>query len=123
MKVWTFLAKKYHPKTSLYNTFMAPWQYWLGKAKLKSSFSATQNTPKKLLQNFKTSFKFLLTSDKHNLITANAVGLTFALFNVTSVQQVLFGIPQYVHAYFMDLLVSFFVAYLSLLTVQSVDLW
>jgi len=37
-----------------------------------------------------------MPSDKHNLITAKAMGLIFLLFNVTLSLDVPFGIPQYV---------------------------
>ena len=36
-----FSGQKYHPKTSLTNTFMAPWQYCLGISKPKNAFSMT----------------------------------------------------------------------------------
>ena len=48
-------------KTSLnYNTFTEPWQYWLGAAKPKSTFSATKNASNKLLQKI-IKLNFLLT--------------------------------------------------------------
>ena len=34
--------------------------------------------------------------DKHNLIMAKAMGLIFSLLDITSAQEVPFGIPQYV---------------------------
>ena len=37
-----------------------------------------------------------MRSDKHNSITAKDMGLIFSLFDVTSAQQVSFGILQYV---------------------------
>ena len=37
-----------------------------------------------------------MPSDKHNSIKAKATGLIFSLFDVTSAQQVPFGILQYV---------------------------
>ena len=37
-----------------------------------------------------------MSSDKCNLITAKATGLTFSLFDVASAREVPFGIPQYV---------------------------
>ena len=37
-----------------------------------------------------------MPSDKHNSIMAKATGLISSLFDVASVQQVPFGIPQYV---------------------------
>ena len=37
-----------------------------------------------------------MASDKRNSIMAKAMGLIFSLFDVTSAQQVPFGIPQYV---------------------------
>ena len=48
---------------------------------------------------------------------------TSSLFDVTSAQQVPFGIPQYVQCIFHGLLpVSPFVSHLPLLTAKSVDL-
>ena len=37
-----------------------------------------------------------MPSDKRNSIMAKATGLIFSLFDVTSAQQVPFGVPQYV---------------------------
>ena len=37
-----------------------------------------------------------MASDKRNSMMAKAMGLIFSLFDVTSAQQVPFGIPQYV---------------------------
>jgi len=37
-----------------------------------------------------------MSSDKHNLIMANAMSLTFSFIDVGSVQDVPFGIPQYI---------------------------
>ena len=37
-----------------------------------------------------------MPSDKHNSIMAKAMGLIFSLFDITSAQEVPFGIPQYV---------------------------
>jgi len=37
-----------------------------------------------------------MPSDQHNLITAKAMGLIYSLLDVTSTQEVPFGIPQYV---------------------------
>ena len=51
-----------------------------------------------------------MSSDKHNSIAVKAMGLIFSLFNVTSESagHVPFCIPQYIHAFFMDLPVSSF---------------
>ena len=38
----------------------------------------------------------LMPSDKHNSIMAKATGLIFSRFNITSAQEVPFGIPQYI---------------------------
>ena len=62
-----------------------------------------------------------MASDKRNSIMTKAMGLIFSLFDVTSAQQVPFGIPQY-NAFFMDLPAFSFVSHSSLLTVKSVDL-
>ena len=62
-----------------------------------------------------------MLSDKHNLIAAKATGLIFSLFDIASAREVPFGIPQYVQC-FMDLPVSSFVSYSSLLTAKSVNL-
>ena len=64
----------------------------------------------------------LMPSGKHNLITAKAMGLIFSLFDVTSSQDVPFGIPQYIQCIrhgltFFLLCVPFF-----LLTAKGVDL-
>ena len=37
-----------------------------------------------------------MPSDKHNSIAAKATGLIFSLFNVTSAQEVLLGLLQYI---------------------------
>ena len=37
-----------------------------------------------------------MPSDKHNSITAKAMGLIFSLFVIASAQEVPFGIPQYI---------------------------
>ena len=61
-----------------------------------------------------------MPSDKCNLITAKAMSLIFSLFDIAL--EVPFGIPQYVHCIVMNLSVSSFVSYSSLLTAKSVDL-
>ena len=65
-----------------------------------------------------------MPSDKRNLITAKATGLIFSLFDVTSAQEVPFGIPHYIQCILHGLTVpvSSFVSHSSLLTVKSVDL-
>ena len=47
-----------------------------------------------------------MPSDKHNLITAKAMGLIFSLLDITSSLDVPFGIPQYVQYILMDLPVA-----------------
>ena len=57
----------------------------------------------------------------HDLMPSDKpTSLIFSLFDITSAQEVPFGIPQYVQCILMDLLVSSFVP--SLLTAKSVNL-
>ena len=60
-----------------------------------------------------------MPSDKR---TAKATGLIFSLFEVTSAQQVPFGIPQYVQCILHGLTSVPFVSHSSLLTGKGVDL-
>ena len=59
-----------------------------------------------------------LSSSKHNLITAKAMGLIFSLFNITS--YLLVYCSMY-NARIMDLPLSSFVSHFLLLTAQSVN--
>ena len=83
--------------------FLTAWQYWLGIAKPKNVFRSTLNFCIKLLWNFKNFLfnKFstdwltiwLMHADKHNSITAKAIGLISSLLNVTSSWDVPFRQP------------------------------
>ena len=60
---------------------------------------------------------------QRNLIMlAKASGLIFSLVDIASAQEVPFGIPQYVHAFFRDLPVSSFVFHSSMLTEKCINL-
>ena len=58
-----------------------------------------------------------MPSDKHNSITAKAMGLIFSLFDVALV-----AYHSTYNAFFMDLPVSSFVSHSSLLTAKCVNL-
>jgi len=60
-----------------------------------------------------------MPSDQRNSTMDKGMHLIFSLFDVTSAQEVPFGIPQYVQYIFM---VPFFVLHSSLLTAKSVNL-
>jgi len=59
-----------------------------------------------------------MLSDQHNSTMAKAMRLIFSLLDVTSAQEVPFGIYN---TFFMDLSVPSFVFHSSLLTAKSVD--
>ena len=63
-----------------------------------------------------------MPSDKHNSITAKAMGLTFSLFDVALAGRVPFGISQYVQCILHGLTSVLLVSHSSLLTVKGVDL-
>ena len=50
-----FLLLKNH---QLYNTFLAPWQLWLGITKPNNAFSTILNASNRLLQNFNYTIEF-----------------------------------------------------------------
>ena len=113
MKVCGFQRVIYHPKTQLKFYVLTVCQYWLGIVDLKNVFTNQEFIisllqyykllilmhSKKLLQNFKNFLltdwlthtyllSYLLTylpmpSDKRNSITTKAMGLIFALLDVT----------------------------------------
>ena len=63
-----------------------------------------------------------MPSDKHNSITARAVGLIFSLFTSLQPDRCLLAYHSTYNTFFMDLPVSSFVSHSSLLTAKSVDL-
>ena len=63
-----------------------------------------------------------MPSDKHNCVTAEAMGLVFSLFDVASAREVLLANYSTYNAFFIDLPVSPFVFHSSLLTAKDVDL-
>jgi len=93
-----------HPKTSL--KFQIT--YWFDKTKPNKPSDQPKILSKScyeiFLKNFQQNFYWLtdwlpdclMPSVKHNSITANATSLIILLFNVTSAQDMPFGIPQYV---------------------------
>jgi len=63
-----------------------------------------------------------MPSDQHDLIMAMATGLIFSLFDVTSAQEVPFGIPQYIQCILHGLTSLFLCVALIFAVSKSIDL-